>query len=296
MKIAVTYEDGKVFQHFGHTEKFKIYDVEDGKVVGSSIMDTNGTGHEALADLLADSGVDTLICGGMGQGAKDALSAAGIEICAGQSGDTDEAVEAYLRGELVDSGVNCDHHEHEHEHSHEHAHEHSHDAGGCGGCGADAAGCAGCPGCGEPQFLFEGKNVGKKVKVHYRGFFDDGEVFESSYNRGMPLEFVCGIGQMISGFDRAVAELEPGETIEVHLEPEDAYGRHQDMMVITVDKETVAGSEGLEEGDQVTLQDTLGRPFDALVTAVDDKTVTFDCNHPMADKALNFAIELLEAI
>lgn len=289
MKIAVTYEDGNVFQHFGHTEIFKIYDVEDGKVVGSSLMDTNGTGHEALADLLAGSGVEALICGGMGQGAKDALSAAGLEICAGQAGDADEVIEAYLRGELVDSGVNCDHH-------HEHGHDHSHDAGGCGGCGDDMGGCAGCPGCGEPQFLFEGRNVGKRVKVHYRGFFDDGEVFESSYERGMPLEFVCGIGQMIKGFDRAVAELEPGETIEVHLEPEDAYGHHQDMMVITVDKATVAGSEELEVGDQVTLQDTLGRPFDALVTAVDDRTVTFDCNHPMADKALNFAIELLEAI
>ena len=150
------------------------------------------------------------------------------------------------------------------------------------------------PGCGEPQYLFEGKNVGRTVKVHYVGTFDDGEQFESSYERGVPLEFVCGIGQMIKGFDRAVAELEPGEKIEVHLEPEDAYGHHQDMLVITVDRDTVAGSEDLEVGDQVMLQDTLGRPFDALVTAIDDKTVTFDCNHQMADKALNFAIELVE--
>lgn len=290
MRIAVTYEDGNVFQHFGHTEKFKIYEVEDGKIVSDSIMDTNGTGHEALAGLLADRGVDALICGGMGQGAKDALTAAGLQICAGAEGDADAAVEAWLRGELADTGVNCDHH---HEHGHEHSHDHHHDEAGCGGC-ADAGGCSGCPGCGEPQYLFEGKNVGRTVKVHYVGTFDDGEQFESSYERGVPLEFVCGIGQMIKGFDRAVAELEPGEKIEVHLEPEDAYGHHQDMLVITVDRDTVAGSEDLEVGDQVMLQDTLGRPFDAVVTAIDDKTVTFDCNHQMADKALNFAIELVE--
>ena len=92
MRVAVTYEDGNVFQHFGHTEKFKIYEVEDGKIVSDSIMDTNGTGHEALADLLADRGVDALICGGMGQGAKDALTAAGLQICAGAEGDADAAV------------------------------------------------------------------------------------------------------------------------------------------------------------------------------------------------------------
>lgn len=293
MRIAVTYEDGNVFQHFGHTEAFKIYEAEDGKVVSSSIMDTNGTGHEALADLLAANGVDALICGGMGQGAKDALTAAGLQICAGAEGDADAAVESWLKGELVDTGVNCDHH---HEHGHDHGHDHHHDEAGCGGCPGEEGGCASCPGCGEPQYLFEGKNVGKRVKVHYVGSFDDGEQFESSYERGMPIEFICGIGQMIKGFDRAVAELEPGEKIEVHLEPEDAYGHHQDMLVITVDRESVMGSEDIEVGDLVTLQDTLGRPFDALVTAADEKTVTFDCNHQMAGKALNFAIELVEAV
>jgi FKBP-type peptidyl-prolyl cis-trans isomerase 2/predicted Fe-Mo cluster-binding NifX family protein len=294
MKIAVTYDKGNVFQHFGHTEVFKIYETEGNEIVSSELMDTNGTGHEALAGLLKESGVDAVICGGMGQGAKDALTEAGLDVCAGQEGNADEIVKAYLRGELVDSGVNCDHHgEHDHEHGHEHGH--SHDEGGCGGC-ADAGGCGGCAGCGAPQFLFEGKNVGKRVKVHYRGFFDDGEVFESSYERGVPIEFVCGIGQMISGFDRAVAELEPGETIEVHLEPEDAYGHHEDRLVITVEKEGVMGSEDVETGDKVTLQDQLGRPFDALVTDVTDTHITFDCNHEMAGKSLNFAIELLEAV
>ncbi len=291
MKIAVTYDNGNVFQHFGRTEQFKVYEVEDGKVVSSEVMGTNGVGHEALADLLAERTIDVLICGGMGQGAQDALAAAGIEVYAGAEGDTDAAVETYLRGELVNTGVNCDHH-----HGEGHDHHHDHEEAGCGGCGDQAAGgCAGCSGCGVPQFLFESKNTGKTVKVHYIGTFNDGEQFDSSYDRGEPLEFVCASGMMIPGFDFAVGNMEVGEIIDVHLMPEEAYGMHRPEMIITVDKEVVDGSGDLEAGDKVFLQDQLGRPFDALVTAVDDKTVTFDCNHQMAGKELNFRIELLEA-
>jgi FKBP-type peptidyl-prolyl cis-trans isomerase 2 len=145
-----------------------------------------------------------------------------------------------------------------------------------------------------PQFLFEGKNVGKTVKVHYRGTFNDGEQFDASYDRGEPLEFVCGTGMMIPGFDRACAELEPGDVIDVHLMPEDAYGMPKDNMIITVEKEIVTGSEDVAVGDRVYLTDQLGRPFAALVTEVDDKNVTFDCNHEMAGKELNFRIEMVE--
>ena len=88
MKIAVTYDNGNVFQHFGRTENFKIYNVEDGKVVSSEVMNSNGVGHEALAWLLKDNTVDVLICGGMGEGAQDALAEAGIEVCAGAEGDS----------------------------------------------------------------------------------------------------------------------------------------------------------------------------------------------------------------
>ena len=291
MKIAVTYDNGNVFQHFGRTEQFKVYEVEDGKVISSEVMGTNGIGHEALAYLLAEHAIDVLICGGMGQGAQDALADAGIEVCAGAEGDTDAAVDSYLRGELINTGVNCDHH-----HGDGHDHHHDHEEAGCGGCGDQAAGgCAGCPGCGEPQFLFESKNTGKTVKVHYIGTFNDGEQFDSSYDRGEPLEFVCASGMMIPGFDLAVGNMDVGEILDVHLMPEEAYGMHRPEMIITVEKEIVDGSGDLEEGDKVFLQDQLGRPFDALVTAVDDKTVTFDCNHQMAGKELNFRIELLEA-
>lgn len=288
MKIAVTYDNGNVFQHFGRTEQFKIYETEDGKIVSSEVMGTDGIGHEALAGLLAQHSIDALICGGMGQGAQDALAEAGIQVCAGAEGDTDAAVEAFLRGELVNTGVNCDHH-----HGEGHDHDHDHDEAGCGGCG-DAGGCAGCSGCGEPMLYFESKNSGKTVKVHYKGTFNDGEQFDSSYDRGEPLEFVCAAGMMIPGFDFAVGNMEVGDIVDVHLMPEEAYGMPRPEMIITVEKSAVDGSDGLEKGDKVFLQDQLGRPFSAVVTEVDDTNVTFDCNHEMAGKELNFRIELLE--
>lgn len=293
MKIAVTYDNGNVFQHFGRTEEFKIYNVEGGRVVDSEVMSSNGVGHEALAWLLKEADIDALICGGMGQGAQDALAEAGIEVCAGAQGNTDEAVAAFLAGELVNTGVNCDHHDHEHGHDHHHDHDH-----GCGDAGCDPSGCAGCAGCGggdfEPMYMFEGTNVGKRVKVHYRGTFDDGSQFDASYDRNQPLEFICGTGQMIKGFDRAVAEMNVGDVIDVHLEPEDAYGMPNPNMVITVKRATVQGLDGIEAGDKVMLADELGRPFDALVTEMDEENITFDCNHEMAGKALNFSIEMLE--
>ena len=146
MRIAATYENGSIFQHFGRTEQFKIYDVEDNKVVSSTIIGNNGIGHGALAGLLADNTIDVLICGGLGGGAMNALMNAGITVVAGAEGDADAAVEAYLRGELVSSGANCDHHGHgeghecgHHGEGHECGHHHSegHDCGhreGSEGC------------------------------------------------------------------------------------------------------------------------------------------------------------------
>ena len=114
MWIAVTYENGQVFQHFGHTEQFKIYDVADGKVVSSQVVDTIGSGHGALAGFLAAQQADALICGGIGGGAQMALAEAGIRLYAGIRGSADEAVAALLAGTLsYDSQANCDHHGHE---------------------------------------------------------------------------------------------------------------------------------------------------------------------------------------
>ena len=115
MKIAVTYENGEIFQHFGHSEQFKVYQVEDGKVVSAQVMGTNGSGHGALAGLLQTIGVDTLICGGIGGGAQMALADAGIRLYGGVSGSADEAVNALLSGSLAyNPDVRCSHHDHEH--------------------------------------------------------------------------------------------------------------------------------------------------------------------------------------
>lgn len=113
MKIAVTYEDGQIFQHFGHTAQFKVYEAQDGKILSSQIVDTNGSGHGALAGFLAAQGVDTLICGGIGGGAQMALAEANIRLLDGVQGDADAAVEAFLSGSLVyNPDVKCSHHEH----------------------------------------------------------------------------------------------------------------------------------------------------------------------------------------
>ena len=118
MKIAVTYENGEIFQHFGHTETFKIYDIADGKVVSAEVVNTNGSGHGALAGFLVAHGVDTLICGGIGGGAQNALAQAGIRLFGGVSGNADEAVNALLAGNLgYNPNVHCDHHDHEAGHS-----------------------------------------------------------------------------------------------------------------------------------------------------------------------------------
>ena len=119
MKIAVTYENGKVFQHFGHTAQFKLYEAEDGKIVRAEVVDTNGSGHGALAGLLSALHADVLICGGIGGGAQMALAQAGIMLYGGVSGDADEAVEAFIGGHLdYNPNAKCDHHDHHHDEGH----------------------------------------------------------------------------------------------------------------------------------------------------------------------------------
>ena len=285
MKIAVTYDNGNIFQHFGRTEFFKVYETEDGRVISSEVIGSNGVGHGALAGLLADQSVDVLICGGIGGGAQQALADAGVELCAGAEGDADQAVEAYLKGELVSTGANCDHHHHEDGHSCG-DHEDGHSCGG--GCGESCGG-----GCG-PQPSLTGRNVGKTCRTHYRGTFNDGTQFDSSYDRGEPLEFVCGAGQMIRGFDAAVADMEVGQIVDVHLMPEEAYGMPDPNAVFTVEIAQLPGAEELEAGQQVYLTNQLGQPFPVKVTAKDETTITFDANHEMAGKELNFRIELVE--
>ena len=121
MKIAVTYENGQVFQHFGHCEQFKLYEVQDGKVLSSQVVSAVGSGHGALAGFLQGHRVNVLICGGIGGGARTALADAGIQLYPGASGDADKQVADLLAGQLAfDPDTQCSH-----------------------SCGEDKHGCAG---------------------------------------------------------------------------------------------------------------------------------------------------------
>ncbi len=128
MRIAVTYENGEIFQHFGHTAEFKIYEVKENKIIRTDVIGTGTSGHGALSGMLSAIGVSVLICGGIGAGAQIALGKAGIKIYGGVRGDADKAVEAFIGGNLeYDPEARCDHHGHGDDHD-------------CGehGCGEDS--------------------------------------------------------------------------------------------------------------------------------------------------------------
>lgn len=133
MRIAVTYENGKIFQHFGHTEQFKLYDIQDGKIVNTQVIDTNGSGHGALAGILSAAKADVLICGGIGGGAKTALAENGIKLFGGVSGSADDAVNAFIGNRLsFNPDVHCNHHDREHGNEEHKCGEHGCGKGNCG--------------------------------------------------------------------------------------------------------------------------------------------------------------------
>ena len=139
-----------------------------------------------------------------------------------------------------------------------------------------------------------GRDVGKTCRVHYKGTFNDGTQFDSSYDRGEPLEFVCGAGQMIKGFDAAVADMELGAEVDIHLMPKEAYGESDPNQIMTVEIAQLPGSEKLSVGQRVYLSNHFGQPVPVMVTAKDETSITLDANHEMAGKELNFHIELVE--
>ena len=149
MRIAVTYENEEIFQHFGHTEQFMLYDVEEGKIVNEQIVDTNGSGHGALAGFLKAVKADALICGGIGMGAQTALADAGIKLYAGVQGSADAAAKSLAEGTLeYDPDAKCDHHGH-HGGGHECGHDHGedHECGHHHGKGLDCGHQEGDEGC-----------------------------------------------------------------------------------------------------------------------------------------------------
>ena len=134
MRIAVALdpERGEVFQHFGHTQFFKLYDAEDGAVVRSLVIAAPEQGHDALAGFLAEVRANVLICGGIGGGARAALEDVGVLLYGGVAGDADTAVNAFLHGTLgYDPDVHCHHHDVSEGHA-------------CGGCHGEGHDCGGC--------------------------------------------------------------------------------------------------------------------------------------------------------
>ena len=136
-------------------------------------------------------------------------------------------------------------------------------------------------------------NTGRTCKVHYTGTFNDGTKFDSSYDRGEPIEFVCGAGQKKQGFDQSVEAKNLGDMIDVVLRPEDAYGMPDPEAIIKAPLADMPGAENLEVGNQVYLANSMGQQFLVKVIEKDDESITFDANHEMAGKELNFKIELV---
>ena len=137
-------------------------------------------------------------------------------------------------------------------------------------------------------------NKGKKVKVHYTGTLDDGTKFDSSLDRGEPLEFTCMAGQMIPGFDAAVETMEQGETKSVHIPAADAYGERNEELVQRVPVDQIPNADQLPVGQTVYMLGPGGQPFPVFVKSIEEGIVTFDMNHELAGKDLNFEITLVE--
>lgn len=284
MKVlfALPYADGKVNEHFGKSKQFKLYEVTTGEILSTEIISIEGEGHSAVVNALKEKGVNIVLCSNIGQEAMNAISEAGMGVISGIDGDTDEVINRFFSDdeEFESEGANCN-------------------CGGdceCGNCGeGSCGGGCGCAGCGgTPTILYDGPNAGKTIKVHYHGTLDDGSVFDSSYDRNEPLEFIAGVGMMIKGFDKAVVDMNVGDIINVHIPAKEAYGERSDDAIIEVEIAKLPGSNELNVGDNAYLADPYGNPCPIKVIAKTEDTITLDANHELADQDLNFKIELLE--
>lgn len=137
-------------------------------------------------------------------------------------------------------------------------------------------------------------NEGKVVRIHYTGTTDDGEKFDSSYDRNEPIEFTCGAGQVIKGFDDAVMDMEVGDKKTIHLEPAEAYGEVNEELIQEVLLENIPNAENLPLGETIYMHGPDGQPIPMVVAKIEDGKATFDMNHPLAGKPLNFDLELVE--
>lgn len=285
MIIAAAYKQDNISQNFEDTEQFKVYETEGGRILSSRLIGAEGSGYGALTDLLRGKGIDVLLCGGIDDVMRKALTDKNIEICAGTSGSADEAVEAYLRGEFADSAKDGNHRSEDPAGADDRRGGGDREAGGRETEGVQTAGST-----------IDGKNVGKKVVTHYVGTFDDGSQFDSSYDRGEPLEYICGSGTMIPGYDAVVANMSVGDIIDVHLKPDQAYGEVDPRAIFTVEIENMPGADDMNAGDRAYLRNPQGRAFPVIIREKNEKTITFDANHELAGKELNFNIELIDVL
>lgn len=137
-------------------------------------------------------------------------------------------------------------------------------------------------------------NEGKKVKIHYTGTLDNGEKFDSSYDRNEPLAFVCMSGAVIKGFDDAVKDMAVGEKKSVHLEPADAYGEVDQSLIQKVPVDNFANADEIPVGQDIIMRDPNGNTMPVHVVSIEDGIITLDMNHPLAGQALNFDLELVD--
>ncbi|MEJ2575649.1 MAG: peptidylprolyl isomerase [Gammaproteobacteria bacterium] len=137
--------------------------------------------------------------------------------------------------------------------------------------------------------------AGDTVRIHYTGTLDDGTQFDSSAGRE-PLEFALGSGQVIPGFDKAVDGMSVGENKTVQIAPDDAYGPRHEQLVQEVPKTQLPAEIQPEVGMRLQASGPDGQVMQLVVTAVGDDAITVDGNHPLAGKALNFDIELVDIV
>lgn len=135
--------------------------------------------------------------------------------------------------------------------------------------------------------------TGDTATVHYSGSLDDGTVFDSSKDRE-PLKFIIGEGKLISGFEEAVVGMAPGESKEVTLSAEQAYGPHRTELTVQVEKKQFPPNINPQVGQHLQIPQADGEVVNVRVTGLNDSTVTLDANHPLAGKDLTFQIDLLE--
>ncbi|WP_069132691.1 FKBP-type peptidyl-prolyl cis-trans isomerase [Rhodohalobacter halophilus] len=134
---------------------------------------------------------------------------------------------------------------------------------------------------------------GDTVKVHYTGTLTDGTVFDTSAERE-PLEFTLGQGQLIPGFEKAVVGMSVGDSTEVDIPSDDAYGEAREDLVISVPKNQLPDDVEPQVGMQLQVNQQDGQPIPVRITEVGEENLTLDANHPLAGKDLKFEIELVD--